>query len=412
MLFYLDFAWRNLWRNKRRTLLASSSIFFAVLLALFMRSMQLGTYTYMIQNTVSLYTGYLQLQGKNYWDERSFDESIPVNDSLLQAIAALPHVTHVNPRLETVALISYGLDTRVSPVTGIVPRKEDEMSNLASRVIRGSYLTDSSHGVLLAEGLAERLHVALGDSVILFGQGYEGVTAAEQLKVEGILHYPLPQLNNAMVILALPKAQELFNAYGRVTSVAMMIDDADNLSSVQQTLNGRIDSSMTTMTWQEMMPEVVQTIKADNGAGIVMLLILYIVISFGVFGTIMMMTIERSREFGLLIALGMKRRSLATVSCIEAVFVSMVGALAGMVGAFPIVLYFHDNPIRLWGDTAQAMLSWGIEPLLPLSLDPGIFVAQTFAVFLIAFVTTLYPVLVIRKIRPVAALRGQGAVRR
>ncbi|MFA6541084.1 MAG: FtsX-like permease family protein [Bacteroidota bacterium] len=404
----LLFAWKNLWRNKRRTLLAASSIFFAVLLAACMRAMQLGTYEYMVTNSVSLYTGYLQVQGNGYWEDRSFDESFEPSRPLMESLRRNPHITTINPRLETVALISHGTETRIAPVSGISPAEENAMTGLAGRIVKGKYLSDSSKGIMVSEGLADRLNIRIGDSLIVFGQGYQGVTAAAQLEVEGILHFPIPQLNNAMAFLSLPNAQNIFNTYGRVTSVVLMIDDATMMKQIQAGLSAAIDSSLVIKNWEEMTPELVQSIEADNASGILMLGILYVVIGFGVFGTVMMMVIERTREFGLLIALGMRRSRLLTVTTLEAVLVSMIGAVAGMAGSFPIILYFHRNPIHVTGELAKAYLAWGIEPIIPISIHPSIFISQTVVVFLIALATSLYPLFFIRKIHPVSAIQGRG----
>lgn len=411
MKYYLLFAWRNLWRNKRRTLLATSSIFFAVILALFMRSLQHGSYDYMVQNSVSLYTGYLQIQGQGYWENRSFDESFVLTDSLFQLAQRYPLVTGVNPRIETAVLVSHGTETKISPITGIVPELENAMTGLKKRMVKGNYLTDSSRGIIISDGLADRLQVGIGDSLVVVGQGYQGVTAAEQMIIEGIFHFPIPKLNNAMMFIALPEAQYLFNAADRVTSLSLMTNGADNVGKIKTGLFSKLGSELTMMTWDEMTPEIVQSIEADNAGGLLMLLILYIVIGFGVFGTVMMMTIERTREFGLLISLGMRRGRLLLVTSLETVFVSMTGAIAGMIGAFPIILYFYWNPIQLTGDMAQAMLAWGLEPILPVSLRFSIFAAQTAVVFSIALVTSLYPLLFIRKIQPVSAVQGRGGVR-
>lgn len=411
MKYYLLFAWRNLWRNKRRTLLATSSIFFAVILALFMRSLQHGSYDYMIKNSVSLYTGYLQVQGKGYWDNHSFDESFVMTDSLLSFVHHFPLVTTVNPRIETAVLVSHGNETKISPITGIDPELENSMTGLGNRMVKGHYLTDASQGVIISDGLADRLKIGLGDSVIVYGQGYEGVTAAELLKVEGIFHFPIPKLNNALMFLSLKKAQSLFNAYGRVTSICVMTTNAQNVAAIQSGLLSTLDPHLTVMTWDEMTPELVQSIEADSAGGILMLLILYVVIGFGVFGTVMMMTIERTREYGLLISLGMRRGKLLLVAALETLLVSMTGAIAGMLGAFPIIFYFYKHPIPLTGDMAKAMLAWGLEPIMPVSLEASIFIAQTIVVFGIAIVTSLYPLFFIRKIRPVSALQGRGGAR-
>ena len=136
-----------------------------------------------------------------------------------------------------------------------------------------------------------------------------------------------------------------------------------------------------------------------------MLIILYVVIGFGIFGTIMMMTTERVREFAVLISVGMKRWKLIAVTSMETVMVSMLGALAGVALGIPILIYFHLHPIPLSGEYAEVMLSYGMEPFLPFSAAPGIFVAQTAVVFGLSIVCAIYPYLVIRKLNPVAGLR-------
>lgn len=408
MKYYLTFAWRNLWRNKRRTLLATSSVFFAMLLALIFRSLQSGQHDYMIQMSVSMYTGYLQVQGKGFWEERSFDESLEITDSLLTLLKHDPRITTINPRIESVALISHDIETRISPITGIEPAAENTMSGLQKKIVKGSYLTDSSKGILISEGLADRLKVGVGDSIVVVGQGYQGVTAAEQLPIEGILRFPFPKLNNAMIYLSLSKAQSLFNAYGRVTGIALMIDDMKHLDDLQSDLAGALDSNLVVMNWEEMSPEIVQVIEADVASEAIIMSILYLVIGFGVFGTVMMMTIERTREFGLLISLGMKRGRLLIVTTIEALLVSLIGATGGLIAALPLLTYFYYNPIPVTGEMAKVYVMYGFEPNIMLSIDAAVYISQAIAVLIIATVASTYPLLFIRKLHPVAALRGRG----
>ena len=411
MKYYFLFAWRNLWRNKRRTLLATSSVFFAVLLALVYRSLSAGQHDYMVQMSVSMYTGYLQVQGKGYWDERSFDYSFEPTDSLSALLAHDANITTINPRIESVALISHGLETRITSVTGIDPASEHAMSGLRKKIVQGKYLADTSKGLLIAEGLAERLQVGVGDSVVLFGQGYQGVTAAAQLAVEGILHFPIPKMNNSMVFLSLGSAQTLFNAENRVTGIALMVNDANAMEAVQTNLSAHIDSTLVVMSWEEMSPEIVQAIEADVASEVIIMFILYVVIGFGVFGTVMMMTIERTREFGLLISLGMKRGRLLVVTTIESLLISMIGAVAGTIAAFPLLYYFFTHPIRVTGELAKVYAVYGFEPIIPMSIEPAVFTWQTLAVFVIALAASLYPLFFIRRIHPVSALQGRGGVR-
>lgn len=406
MSTYLKLAWRNLWRNKKRTLIAAASVFFAVILALLMRSMQTGYYDYMIEASVKMYTGYIQVHGKDYWEKRSLDESMTVDADLLEKLKNTLGVTLTVPRFETFSLISHRNKTKVAQITGINPQLENQLTDLRNKIVSGKYLDDSSKGIILAEGLAEILKVQVGDSVVIYGQGYHGVTAAAQVPIVGIIKFTLPELNKVFTYLSLDYAQWVFSAPDRLTSLSVMIDNPKNLDEIESDIKKIFDESFEVMDWKELSPELVQSIQIDNAQGIIMLGILYVVIAFGIFGTIMMMTAERIKEFGILISVGMKKWKLALVSVYETLFISFIGVAAGAIISVPILFYFRANPIPLTGEMADAIVAWGFEPILPFAVYPGMFFAQIWTVLAIAAVSAIYPVLFIRKLKPVEALRG------
>jgi ABC-type lipoprotein release transport system permease subunit len=405
MKTYLLLAWRNLWRNKRRTLIAAASVFFAVLLALVMRSMQEGSYDYMIEASVSMYTGYIQIHKDEYWEKRSIDKSMEVADKIVKEIEAIENVTLVTPRLESFSLISFGNTTKVASIIGIEPEQENRMTKLKNKVIEGKYLTSDSKGILLSEGLAELLKVDIGDSVVLYGQGYHGVTAADRIPIEGIVKFTLPELNKSMAYLSMNYAQWLYSAPERITTLSVMINHIDNLQEVYDKVDGMFDDKYEVMTWSEMMPELVQGIEIDNAGGIIMLGILYVIIGFGIFGTVMMMTAERTKEFGILISIGLKKGKLAFISFLESIFLAFIGVAAGVLVSIPLLYYFHQNPIELTGQMADMALSYGLDPILPFRFAPNIFVDQFLTVFVIALVSVSYPLFFIRKLKPVEAMR-------
>jgi len=405
MKTYLQLAWRNLWRNKRRTLIASASIFFAVIFALLMRSMQEGSYDYMVDASVSMYTGYIQVHAKEYWDKRSIDKSMELSLTRIDKIDSVKHVTLVTPRLESFSLISYGNVTKVASIVGIHPELENKMTDLKNKLISGKYLTEKARGVMIAEGLATLLKVEIGDSVVLYGQGYHGVTAAAQLEVEGIVKFTLPALNKTMVYLSLDYSQWLYAAPNRVTTLSIMIDEAKKINEVHAAVSNLFDEKYEVMMWSELMPELVQSIEVDNAGGIIMLGILYVVIGFGIFGTVMMMTAERTREFGILISIGMKKWRLSYVSFLESLFLSFIGVLAGIIVSIPILYYLKQNPIPLTGEMADVMLKFGLDPIIPFRFAANIFVDQFLTVLVIAMISALYPLSYIRKLNPVKAMK-------
>ncbi len=402
---YFSLAWRNLWRNKKRTLIVTSSVFFAVILACIMRSAQLGSYSYMIYSAAKLQTGYLQIQDKDYWEKRSIDESISLNKNLLDSLNQIEQITSITPRLETFALLSSDSITKVASVVGTDPDLENNMTELQQKVVAGKYLESGDNAILLGEGLAKRLEVQVGDSVVLYGSGYHGQIAAAILPIKGLVKFPFTEMNNAFSYLELENAQYIFAAPNHITSAAIMIDNIGNLNQVKRKVKDIINSKYTTKTWDEMMPDLVQSIELDNASGMIMIAILYMVIAFGVFGTIMMMTSEREKEMGILNAIGMSKGRMIIVSVIESILISALGVITGILASWPINNYLEANPIPITGGAAASWEMMGIEPIMNFTSDPGIFFNQGLVVFIIALICAIYPLLFISRLRSVESMR-------
>lgn len=403
---FLQLAWRNIWRNKRRSLLLLTSVALAVLVAVIFTSAQIGQNEYLVNLTVGMFTGHIQIHQKGYWNQRTLDYTMELSAETYEKIANLPTLSCTVPRLETFVLLSHGTVTKIASFIGAHPAREEEMTHLSSKLIGGTYFTDTSRYVLLAEGLARTLKVTVGDSIVLYGQGYQGNTVAAVVPVGGIVRFPTPDLNTTFLFVPLPYAQELLSAPNRLTSVSLLLKNSQEEHSTLQQLHTFLSSEYEVLTWHEMLPELVQIIDVNNGGTFLMLLILYVVIGFGIFGTIIMMTLERTREFGILISIGMHRARLISVCAIESLFLSSVGAAVGIALALPLVWYFTLHPIQFTGDYAKAMLAYGMEPILPLSIDPIVFLVQVFTIVGIALLCTVYPLLVIRSLDPVRATRS------
>lgn len=403
---YISLSWRNIWRNKKRTIIVASSVFFAVILADVMRSAQLGSYSYMIDSSAKLFTGYLQIQGKNYWEKKSLDESIVIDQSILDRIAEIPGVTHYTPRLESYALASYKITTKVSQVIGIDPILENKITNLDEKLIEGTYLDNNTRGLLIGSGLASMLKSGVGDSIIIYGQGYHGQIAAAIIPIHGIVKLPFKAMDNAMILLPLPLAQEIFSCPNRITSLPILLDNINQLDKVETAVKNLINNNQVIMLWSDILPDLKQSIQVDNASGIIMLAILYIVIAFGVFGTIMMMVSERAKEFAILISVGMKRQRLLLVLALETLMVSFIGVITGILCSIPIISYLVYNPIHLTGEAAEIYDQLSIEPILAFSAQPSIFLSQALVVLIIALVTILYPLLFLRQLDPAKTIRG------
>ncbi len=404
---YFKIAWRNLWRNRRRTMLTIASVLFALFLALLMRSMQLGSYSSMVESAVKSTTGYIQVHEKGYWDDKSIDNTFETSDSIESTILSHPNVSQIVPRLESFALLSSGRQTKGSVVIGTLPDTEDKASGLKGRLVSGNYLEEGDQAILLAEGLAQYLKAAVGDTVVILGQGYHGMTAAGAYPVKGIISFIQPDINNSMTYIPLLAAQELYSTPSRLTSLSVMLADPDKMKKTRNDLVENLPVTLEVMNWNEMLVELVQAIEGDNISGQFTLGILYLVVGFGILGTILMSTMERRKEFGIMVAVGMRRTKLAIIVFIESLIISIMGILAGVAVSFPLILYFFHHPIPLTGEAAEAMIEYNMEPVMPFLLEPGFFLNQSLVVIVITMLTLIYPMTVIGRFKVIKAIKGR-----
>jgi putative ABC transport system permease protein len=403
---YLKLAWRNIWRNKRRSFITIGSITFAVLLACVMRSMQLGSYERMIENAARFYTGYIQLHENGYWEERTIDRSFDFDPALLEMVEQTAGVDLGVPRVESFALAAYGTKTRGSMVLGMVPSKEDGLTRIKEKLIEGEYLTNDDNGALIAEGLAKYLKIGIGDTLVLLGQGYHGSNAAGLFPVKGIAKFPVPTQNDQTIYLSLSKAQWFYGVGNQITSLSLVVDKAEHVNRIISQISDSVDTTaIEVMGWKEMMPDLVQGIEIDNISGRIMLWILYAVIGFGMFGTFLMMAAERMYEFGVMMSIGMKRIVMQFTVFLEMLIMVSIGVLIGIGISLPFLLYYHNNPIFLTGESAAAIEKFGVEAAYFFSVQPALFYNQAWAIFFMAFILSFYPLYVIHRLKPVQAMR-------
>lgn len=399
-------AWRNLWRNKRRTLITAASVFFAIWFALLMRAFELGSYDLMVNNIVHAYSGYFQVHARGYWGDQVLNNGFAETPELVRIFDSASGSGGYALRLESFALASYGMQTKGVMVNGVDPDAEDRLTSLRKKLVTGSFLEQDDSGALVSERLAGYLRIGAGDTLVLLGQGYHGTSAAGVFPVRGVIHFPSPDLDSRMVYISLAGARNLFSADDLLTSVAFNVKDPGSYAEVAGHIRAELDPHMyEVMTWDEMMPDVVQQIRADSASGLIMLGILYMIVGFGIFGTMLMMLNERTREFGMMIAIGMQKGRLMLILVTETLFLGLLGIVSGVIAAIPPVYYFNVHPIRLTGPMAESTVRMGFEPLMPSAWEPSFFIAQSLVVLSIILAVMFLPVMRIRRLNVINAIR-------
>jgi ABC-type lipoprotein release transport system permease subunit len=422
----LIIAWRNIWRNKRRSLITIAAIFMAVLLSVFMRSMQKGSYEMMIQGGINQ-VGYLQIHKNGYWDNQSINKAMILTPKVEQKIGEVENISDINPKFMNFGLASSGEQTKAAMIMGILPQKEDDYSGLSKKLIWGNYLNEKDNGVLIAEKLAVFLKLAeieydstinkkgevtlkphiniLEDSLVIISSGYQGISAYGIFPVRGIVKLPTPQENSRMIYLSLNEAQNIFSPYvpNLTTAVALDLKEPNQLEQTKSVLLQKLGDNYEVMTWKEMLTEIVQSIQMDNAGGVLMLGLLYVIVGFGLLGTVIMITMERRKETAVMLSIGMQKTKILLMNVMETAILGFSGVIVGILLSWPFVYYLNLNPIPIKGDMAGMMETYNMEPVLPFSMDPEIFIDQGLTVLIISFIVVLYPVFNIIRLKPVHA---------
>jgi ABC-type lipoprotein release transport system permease subunit len=405
-MWLLKMAWKNMWRNHNRTIITMASIFFAVILSVLASSLKDGIFNNLVKNVVSFYTGYVQVHKKGYWDEQILDNSFKSSTQTERKILKDNNVSAITSRLESFALASSQELTKGSLVVGIDPEKENQITLLKSKLIKGSYLKNNEQAVLLADGLAKKLKLGVKDTILLIGQGYHGALAAGKYLIKGTVKFGSPDLNDKALFMPLATAQEFYSANGMVSSYVLSLKNTKDFQNTYLAVADALDpTSFEVLTWEQMMPEIKQHIEADSNNMKYVQGILYLLICFGIFGTLLMMMVERKFEMGMLVAIGMKKSKLMFLLLFESLFTVFTGCLLGIICSIPLVYYLKIYPIRMGGETAKAYEKFGFEAIFPTSTEASIFIYQGLTVLVIGLILSLYPIYKVLILNAVTAMK-------
>lgn len=301
---------------------------------------------------------------------------------------------------ESILQLDLGISDKEAP--SVMP----DIKRIAS--FKNGYIAAGKQEALIGDRLAKYLKLDIGDTLILVGQGYHGTTAAGKFRIAGIVRMPTSDIDNKIVYLPIDVCQEFFSAPGMLTSLVLSIrDKSDNkIKKMMISLGKKVQPPLRLLGWREMNELLINQMDADNKSGGIMVAILYMVIAFGIFGTVLMMTIERRREFGVLVAIGMQKSKLAAIVSIEMIYIGLLGILSGIVVAFPSIIIGQYNPIRLSGEYAKVYESYGMEPVMPFMPVNFYFLWQSVVVGIIVGIAIIYPVRKIYKMKLVNSLKA------
>ena len=407
---FLRIAWRNLWRRRLRTWMSAGGLAFAIFLVSFFVALQAGVYGNWIDSATRLMTGHLQVQHPDYLENPKPGNAVPSATELVRQLEQLPGARNVAPRAEAFALVSAGERSFGALVMGVDAEREARMFDLPKRLVAGEYLprADSAY---LGASLATNLGVEIGDEIVALGSSEEGGVAVLALTVDGIFETGQAELDRSILQAPLTALQSAFEMGDSTHRIAVETVDSARVDEFAATFANSLPTTagLRLLTWRELLPEVDQSIELDRISAIMVYWLLMLVVVISVVNAFVMTVFERTREFGMLMAIGMKPNAIVAMLATEAVFVWMFGAIIGLALCIATVLPLRVVGIPLGGfeefeematrmmmpESLYPKLSWQVFTQTPLIMLAGTLIAA------------LIPALRVRRMRPVDALREE-----
>ena len=412
----LQLAWRNLWRNRRRTFITMAAIAFGYAMLLFVACLMAGLRWQMIQNGTCLVMSQIQIHAPNYYPNRSLQKTLGGRkgtdvSALLAAISADRRVSAVAPRVYGYALLSAVHRSAGVELMGVVPDQEPKITTLNTQISKGTYLTARlPKGVVIGDKLASTIGIELNSEIVLLTQAADGSMGNDVYTVVGILHSGLDALDRGLVLMSLSSLQDLLHLVPtRIHEVGIKLNRIDEATTVAAALEARLGKTLKVraMAWPELAPELANYVQFNHGVTVVLFFIFFLVAVIGVMNTMLMAVFERTREFGMLMAVGMRPSQVIGLILMEAAGLGVASLVVGATLGVPLLWYLQVHGLDLGGATGEVVSVAGVV-VGHLWYGRQDFTAYSQAALGLAatvLISALYPAWRAAQLRPTEAMR-------
>ncbi|WP_181197366.1 ABC transporter permease [Enhygromyxa salina] len=409
-------AWRNIWRNRRRTLITLFSIAFGFMLAVVMTGIGDYSYSEMIDHSARLGGGHVIVQHSTYLDAPSLKKTVHAEPELIEDIRAHPRVRAAVPRVTGGVMLATSINNVGAGVLGIDPSIEDETTlGLVDSITAGEMFTSpDDEGIILGRTLADNLGVDLGKKVVYTVTDKSGEIASGLARVSGIIETGATEIDAGICLLPIGPFRELLGYDpDEATQIAVFLDDhrgaKDLAAELDATFGERLGPVSTTLPWYEAQPDLAGFVSMKVNGTIIMELIVTVLIAAGIFNTLFVSVMERMRELGILAAIGFSARQLFSLVLWESLWLGLCGIVAGvLLTAWPYY-YLATTGIdvaQMMGGEGQAQVSGvSMSPVIYIELYPPHALFIALAVVIATMVAGLYPAYKAGRVSPVEVIR-------
>ncbi len=415
-LMLLMLAWRNLWRHRKRTLITLSSIAIGFGLAVLSIGIGDGSHNSMIRNAIKLGEGHLTVQPRGYIEAPANHKYLADGLALSKKLAPLNLPGNIEARISLQVLASTANNSVGAALEGLSSASDPRVDMLKPQLLKGVWLkANDARGIVIGAGMASKLKARVGSKVVLMAGKKGGDSQAQLGRVRGIFKSKVPEMDDYLILSDIQLARRFLQGEGAeitkqpITRFAIFLNDPDTMYEWKDKIKSVVESDqIIAMDWQEMMPQLVQFIIIDDAGNYVFLLLILIMVIFGVLNTVLMSVLERTREFGLLRALGLSRRNLLTLVFCESFIMGLLAIVVGWIVGGGVHLWFSQHGIdftAMMGEGGTVMMGTFMDPIVYTELSWDRVVQLTSIIFIATLGSGIYPAIKAARVTPVEALR-------
>jgi ABC-type lipoprotein release transport system permease subunit len=403
LLIIFRLAWRNLWRNHRRTIVMVSAITIGVWAMIFMTALMRGMVNDMVRDGIRALPGHVQVHHPEFRDDPSINNLIPTPDSELAESYADAGFVGWASRVRVPAIISSERESRGVTLLGVDPARERSIGAVGSIVAEGRDLEDASDGgVVLGRKLADKLETRIGKRVVLMSQDPDNEIADRGFRVVGLFEANLETYEERFAFAGKETLQKMLGIEDRVTEVAVLSDDYRNLESLTSEVRALAGDGVEVLPWQELDSYLGSMLSVMDGFVLVWMIVVFLALSFGLVNTLVMAVFERVREIGLMLALGMRPGSILSQIIVESALLLVLGLTLGNVLAWASIVPLADGiDISI---VAQGMEMFGAASMLYPELNLSDVITANVVVLVLGFLASLSPAWRASRYEPIEAI--------
>lgn len=405
MMVFLKIAWRNILRNKYRSLVTITAVACGLAALIFLRAFVEGADSQMVENYTNLVSGHLEIHKKDFQKKMGLELSMDGAQGIIDIVKQGQSIVAVSKRIKEYALVSSAEHSSGVLLLGIDPLQEPKVTYLDKRIRKGRYLSvDADDEIILGKDLAEILNVSLGEKVVIMAQGADGSLASGAFRLCGILDTGAEDIDKGMALVTLKAAQQMLVLEDRISEVAIRTKSVFKADRVLKELSNKIDlHKFEVLTWKQISPMTAQWLEFDRAFINAILLIVLLVVASGIFNTILMSVLDRIREFGIMLALGTKRRQVVFMIGLESAILGFIGILLGGLLGCGASFYFGHRGIDL-SKFATALESYYTGSVIYPRLGLGYVFLFSCIILVVSIIVAIYPTFKAVNLKPVEAI--------